>query len=642
MLYLQIGVLFCCSLWACSTIYNFGVSGSLLLDSANNLISLRSLPSLSFSDAAPFVLGNQSGPLGRPVSMYSFWLDYNGGELPAEAMRATNIAIHLTITAAFALLVSMLLKGYERYSGQAALVAALCGIVWAFHPENISTVQYVVQRMTQLSALFSILSLVSYCYGRKLVISNEIRGLIFLCFAFFPFALLAVFSKENSVLLILVFFILEKTIFQDELRPQRFELFYRVCVLGLLLIIAVGFLASIPGFLENYQYRSFTMLERLMSQFRVLAMQLGYIFLPNISEFTLFHERMPYSTSLFSPLSTLWGFLLHATLLGLAFRYRKVQAVAAFGIFWFYGWHIVESTIVPLELHFEHRNYLPMMGPLVAVLYYLSVVIHSVSNRGIKVVLRLLTVFWVSSFAFLTLQLNSLWAKPAELTYHWYVVNEQSSRTKYQMAYVYSISNEKEMALDVLLEGVSQYPGEITIALEAWNFACEHGLELSYSLEDLADSDELIYEGDSVSHQFQGLRWNAMNRSCEFVSEETFEQLLAKVDALTMNDTVRSSVYFDVSGIYLTFGNVEKAYEYLETAYDLNPKPTVLTQHALLAMFLEDYSGANAILDFALEEEYEFGLDRRVKRTLEQIRRQVEERLADSAQSIDSAPGGSL
>ncbi|MCG8415456.1 MAG: hypothetical protein MI746_14665, partial [Pseudomonadales bacterium] len=83
------------ALYFCASIYTYGISSILFLDSIHNLYSLTVQPLQRFSDILGFVFGNDSGPLGRPVSMYTFWLDHEGGELDGEGFRQTNILIHL-------------------------------------------------------------------------------------------------------------------------------------------------------------------------------------------------------------------------------------------------------------------------------------------------------------------------------------------------------------------------------------------------------------------------------------------------------------------------------------------------------------------------------------------------------------------
>jgi hypothetical protein len=42
---------------------------------------------------------------------------------------------------------------------------------------------------------------------------------------------------------------------------------------------------------------------------------------------------------------------------------RSRAPLLGLGIFWFFIWHSMESTLLPLELVFEHRNYLALFGP---------------------------------------------------------------------------------------------------------------------------------------------------------------------------------------------------------------------------------------------------------------------------------------
>lgn len=403
-------------------------------------------------------------------------------------------------------------------------------------------------------------------------------------------------------MLILIYFIMEQTIFVDEPQPPRYRWMYRVGVLAALGVIALGFLYSMPGFIEDYQYRTFTMWERVMTQFRVLAMQLQYVFLPDISAFTLYHDGMNHSTSLLDPGTTLLSLILHLLLLGCASRFRKSQPVFALAVFWFYGWHIVESTVVPLELHFEHRNYLPMMGPLLGAVYYASLGLLKFRHFAVQALLRAGVVVWILVFSFFTLQLNTLWANPAELAYHWYVINKDSRRSKIQLAYYYSNGHYYEEGLEVLLEGLEQFPNEITMLLETWNFACQHGLELPYSLEYIASVEPYEYTGDAVSHQVNILRWNLMQNHCGFVEPETFNTIIGKIDQLNMQPQVRASVYFDASGVIVAMGDWERGLRLLQRAYEIDRNRYILRQQILFAFFIEDFKAADALITLARQE----------------------------------------
>jgi tetratricopeptide (TPR) repeat protein len=59
--------------------------------------------------------------------------------------------------------------------------------------------------------------------------------------------------------------------------------------------------------------------------------------------------------------------LLVAGLLVAAVLWKKKYPLISLGILWFFGGHVLESTVYPLEIAHEHRNYLPSLGILMIV-----------------------------------------------------------------------------------------------------------------------------------------------------------------------------------------------------------------------------------------------------------------------------------
>jgi hypothetical protein len=65
---------------------------------------------------------------------------------------------------------------------------------------------------------------------------------------------------------------------------------------------------------------------------------------------------------LLTPWTTLPALLGLTGLVWLIWRLRNRTALVAFGIAWFLIGHVLESTVLPLEIAHEHRNYLPLFG----------------------------------------------------------------------------------------------------------------------------------------------------------------------------------------------------------------------------------------------------------------------------------------
>jgi tetratricopeptide (TPR) repeat protein len=183
-------------------------------------------------------------------------------------------------------------------------------------------------------------------------------------------------SKENAILLPVFVLAIEFVLFPDE-RPWRswnqiprpgrnFLLCSAAVCAGLILIIALHM--AWPG----YSIRHFNMIERLMTEPRVLFFYVSLILVPRINEFGLLHDDIAISRSLLSPWTTLPSLLTLAAMLGYAIYARRRLPLLSLGVLWFLVAHLLESTLFPLEIAHEHRNYLAVLGILFVVVHLLD------------------------------------------------------------------------------------------------------------------------------------------------------------------------------------------------------------------------------------------------------------------------------
>ena len=112
--------------------------------------------------------------------------------------------------------------------------------------------------------------------------------------------------------------------------------------------------------LNGYENRSFSMPERLMTEGRIVLWYIGLIFYPSPHRLSVAHD-VTISTSLLSPWTTLPAMMTIVALVVLSIWRMKKNVFLSYGILFFLINHIVESSMLPLELVFEHRNYLPSM-----------------------------------------------------------------------------------------------------------------------------------------------------------------------------------------------------------------------------------------------------------------------------------------
>jgi hypothetical protein len=162
----------------------------------------------------------------------------------------------------------------------------------------------------------------------------------------------------------------------------------------LVLAVVAAYIAQHPGWLQTrVPGRDFSPWQRQLTEFRVLASYLRQTVFPDIAQFGLYHDDVIISQTWTSPPTTLWSALLHLGLLGIAVVSIRRFPLVALGVGWFYMGHLLESTVWPLELVHEHRNYLPMWGVMLALGYVFWRLTASLPTVRMPMAVLLLLVF---------------------------------------------------------------------------------------------------------------------------------------------------------------------------------------------------------------------------------------------------------
>lgn len=358
------------ALGATAAAYWPGLSGGFLLDDSANLAPVwRWLA--GETGWARVVLENESGPLGRPISMLSFVATAAVWGQSAFAFKAVSLAIHLAIGCILFVFLATLFQRDRLLQSRRFWFAAAIAAVWLLHPLFASTVLYVVQRMAMLSALFVLLALWAFVRGRLSLDRGEHRtGGLWLFLGVPAFTLLAALSKETGLLVPLFCAVLEWVYFRPiqkgaRLAPARW--FMRLFVFAPVVAGTLFLVLNPDFFLNGYVNRPFSVVERLLTQSRVLFDYAGSLLLPAGQEFSLYRDNYAISTGLLSPVTTLLSILGWLALALAAIALRRIIPGLAAGLGLFLVGHAMESSIFPLLIYFEHRNYLPAVGVFIAV-----------------------------------------------------------------------------------------------------------------------------------------------------------------------------------------------------------------------------------------------------------------------------------
>ncbi|HEV2211852.1 MAG TPA: tetratricopeptide repeat protein, partial [Gammaproteobacteria bacterium] len=262
-------------------VYSPGLQGGYALDDYTNIVDNEALAlkQLDWADLSRAAFSFQAGPTMRPISMVSFALNRYFYGPDVYSFKLTNLIIHLLNGVLVFLFLAQLFASYRRrYAPQMddkrlQWTGLLVGAMWLLHPLNFLPVMYVVQRETRLSALFVLLGVNLYLWARERQLAGKASAPYI--WVGVPLAtLLATLCKESGALLPLYLLTLELFILRFRDAAGGFSrataAFYLVFLFlpglaGLALMITAR-----GGAYLNYGNRDFTLLERLMSEARVV------------------------------------------------------------------------------------------------------------------------------------------------------------------------------------------------------------------------------------------------------------------------------------------------------------------------------------------------------------------------------------
>ena len=346
----------------------------------------------------------------RPVAQISFALDYYFHAYRLPGYHIVNIIIHLlTGLFLFFLLRDTLqitktksLSPLVSDNVNVSVLAFAAVLVWLVHPLQTQSVTYIVQRMNSMAAMFYVLSMLCYVRGR---LTQEKTNRWILFSSCIISGVLAVGSKEIAATLPFFILLYEWYFFSnlDTTWLRRNLLVISGGVIFIVVLVLVYFGASPLYTLKiGYMTRDFTLTQRILSELRIVLMYLGLIFFPYPGRLNLDYD-FPLSYSFINPPTTLLSLLIIAGLIIFSIYIAKKDRIVSFTIVWFFGNLAIESSIIPLELVYEHRTYMPSMFVILLTILLLN---KYLKPQWARVLLLCLV---VSIFAIWTYQRNHVW-----------------------------------------------------------------------------------------------------------------------------------------------------------------------------------------------------------------------------------------
>lgn len=429
-------------------VYVPGLQGPALLDDVPNIGPIIQWAQ-GESAENPLLAERKSGPLGRPLSLISFMANATTTGNALWPMKLTNVLLHvLTGLALFGFLRAVLRRD-DKLKEHAHAAAWVSAALWMLLPQHIVTVLYTVQRMSVLAALFSVLALWSYACARERMEKSE-AGVVWRLFAMLMFSALAVLSKESALVLPLLLVVVEWGFYSPRHGQSRPSLAKATALmLGILpAVAAVLWLIFHPEYvLRGYDSRDFTLYERILTQARILWEYVYSTFLPLGRTANVYNDNYQLSHGLVDPPVTALALLGWALLPWVLWRIRRYKTIVT-SILFFIAAHVLESTIFPLEIYFVHRNYLPSMGLVVAMVAAAFVIWPSVVRKfvGLRRWMPAIIGCILAAFAVSAASRAHLWGSQDRLHAHAQIYNPESLRLQTDLLRVALETGQPDLA----------------------------------------------------------------------------------------------------------------------------------------------------------------------------------------------------
>lgn len=565
-------------------LYATGLPGRFMLDDETNLYRLNLLNNnQSLDSLVTYIADGLSSALGRPISLLSFAAQFYSWPNDPGAFKYINIMIHL-LNGILILILSRQLFRFMRIDSTYSLFYALgISALWLLHPIQISTVLYIVQRMTQLSCFFMLLGMICYFHGRKQLIDKPLRvtaPLLWMSLGIGAGGILAILSKENGILLpfyvlAIEFTLLQNTPLQNNPRPRLWR-YWRNLFLYFPVLLLVLYLAySFNTFIANYHHREFNMLERVLTESRVLSHYIFKIFVIQPSSYGLFQDDFTLSKSLINPITTLFSVVFMLGLITLGFIYRQRQPVLAFVIFWFFISHILESGFIPLEIYFEHRNYLALFSLALGTVLFCAWLFKRIQSKLIVSVSVVTVCAWLLIMLVVTAQEISLWGKPLLQAQIWGKERPWSKRAQVTRVNVYALYGQYKKASSSLHELFEKFPRNAEIYFSLFQLQCLDQRITMYDFDGILKRLEKSKTSYAAITTLAKIMLLKEQKKCAGLNNSQLEKLLSVLIVNKRFSSQLADLYFLKARFYLLDKALAKALYFLDLSWKKQPRMMV-------------------------------------------------------------------
>jgi len=487
-------------------IYFPALDSIFLLDDIPNLRDLTLIPDRGYFY---YLLGSNAGPTGRPLSLLTFAFQHSDWPDNPFAFKLINLLIHLVNGGLVFVLTKMLTEKTDFTARERLFTSLMVSFIWMLHPMHVNTVLYSIQRMTLLSSMLMLAGIILAlgCTVSTRSARDKVNTIRFAAIVY-GIMCLSILAKEIGLLMPVYILTVLVTIACPVMQEKQ----NRRSVLAVLLLpvlVSIVYLFFFRNILNVYSIRSFTLWERLLTECNVLIDYLKLVIIPSSKEFTLFHDDYTVARSLFHPVYTLFNLSIITGLISGAVLLRKKYPVFSFSILWFFSGHLLESTVVGLELYYEHRNYLPSLG----IIFFIGYALVRLSRSVRKPYILLISSVWCLSIGVTTAGELELWKNPYLQARTWYLNHPDSRRALdhyWNMSLIYSRHEDMATLYNLFRK---KYPNDIYPLIKKVVFKACYDVD-SYELDEnfWRDAHELSGNTKQMDLSFISLYEDMMDR----------------------------------------------------------------------------------------------------------------------------------
>lgn len=577
------------------------LGGHFIFDDFPNLKGLEKVRlDPSFEEVQRYVALGMSSSLGRPLSLATFVAQYWSWPRNPGDFLYVNILIHLLNGTLLFWCLLRLQRLAPLPTGGTAVALVIAGL-WLLSPLQANAVFYVVQRMTELSATFVLAGMLLHAIGRAAAAHGEWRlGYLLMSAGVGTALALGTLAKESAALYPLLILVLEATLLRRLAPPPHWRLWRAVFLIAPLALLTAYLAAKIPLFAQQFDSRPFTALERGLSETRVLFEYLRRLVAPSLYGTRLMYDDFVLSRSLTEPWTTLVAISAWLALFGLALWRRARWPHFSFGVLWFLAAHALESSLLPLELAFEHRNYLAIIGPLVAAAAGLGHLWRARWMARLRPVLATAMAAYVLFTAFCMSQTAALWGHPGELAEFWAHRQPESRRAAQHYANYLFMYGHVDEGRQTFERAIARWPRDPIAYLGLLQMGCSHP-EMPVP-DTAAVRDALgVADGHTITgiHMMDGLLRMVEDGECDRYSGQDLQQMTrAMSEASALQHLSRYLLMLNSRASELA-GDRATAMRYLDDAIQESPRIPLLKQAIIWSLQADDVPAARRYLGIA-------------------------------------------